>query len=64
MAKAKQKTDEPEIVIRKRVVLDGIGEASRRLGVSRAHLSYVVRGERESNRTWQRMRERNIRVEI
>lgn len=51
-------------MIRKRVVLDGIGEASRRLGVSRAHLSYVVRGERESNRTWQRMRERNIRVEI
>ena len=57
---AKQK----EIVIRREERLTGVVEAAKRLGCSRAHVSMVVRGLRQSRRMTEAMKRANIRVEM
>lgn len=53
-----------EIVIRRRTTLIGLKAAAERLGVTRSHVSMVVRGIRKSRRTLEAMARNNIRVEV
>lgn len=52
------------IAIRRVERLEGLAEAAQRLGCSRAHLSRVVRGLRQSRRLVEAMKRANIRMEV
>lgn len=52
------------ITIKQRTELIGIGEAAKRIGVSRTHLSLVVRGLRESKRTLKALEKANVKIEL
>lgn len=54
---------EKQIIVRKRTMWKGVGEAARRIGVTGPHLSMVLDGKRKSKRTMDALRRHNVKVE-